>query len=175
MEFKYFKNGWGINKWQNECPELTYKVVDVKELPDWLPSGLIKKFNSAVIASSGNTSTYVGIIMGYRIDKDEIDEHPFVVAFDKNSQTEYSGLIEHGDWIPGRTTDIPDEMKRLIVLSGLTVDFKFERKPDFPFGTLDDLKRQGILNGYEKSVSIIEEERKMKVSYCNGYHREGFQ
>ena len=161
MEFIYYKNGWSLNEWQNECSELTYKIVDVNMLPDWLPSGLIKKFNCAVIASSGNTSTYVGIIMGYRIDKDEIDEHPFIVAFDKNNQKVYSGFIEHGNWFPGRTTDIPIEMQRLISLSGFTADFRFERKPELPYGTLDDLKRQGILNGYEKTVSIIEKERNM--------------
>ena len=97
MKFEYFKNGWGLNEWQNKCPESTYKVVDRNELPDWLPSGLTSKFNSAVIASSGNTNTYVGIIMGYRIDHYKIDEHPFVVAFDKSNQKEYSGFIEHGD------------------------------------------------------------------------------
>ena len=162
MKFDFLKNGWDLNEWQNKCPELTYKVVGVDELPDWLPSGLTSKFNSAVIASSGNSETYVGIIMGYRIDHNEIDEHPFVVAFDKNTKTEYSGLIGHGNWNPGRTTDIPDEMKRLISVSGLTVDFKFERKPEFVSGTLEDLKNQGILNGYEASVSIIEKQRKNK-------------
>jgi hypothetical protein len=162
MKFEFFKNGWRLNEWQDKCPELTYKVVDRNELPDWLPSGLTNKFNSVVIASSGNKNTYVGIIMGYRIDHDKIDEHPFVVAFDKSNQTEYSGFIEHGDWTPGRTTEIPDEMKRLIIVSGLTVEFRFERKPEIAFGTLDDLKQQGILNGYEKTVGIIEKEKKNK-------------
>ena len=161
MKFEYFKNGWSLNEWQNECPELTYKIVDVKMLPDWLPSGLIKKFNCAVIASSGNTSICVGIIMGYRIYKDEIDEHPFVVAFDKKNLKEYSGIINHGNWFPGRTTGIPVEMKRLIALSGLAVNFRFERKPEFPSGTLDDLKSQGILNGYEKTISIIEKDERL--------------
>ncbi len=163
MKFEYFKNRWELNEWQNRCPELTYKVVNKNELPDWLPSGLTDKFNSAVIASSGNTETYVSIIMGYRIDHDKIDEHPFVVAFDKNTNAEYGGFIEHGNWTPGRTTEIPDEMQRLITLSGLTVDFRFERKPEAEFGTLDDLKRQGILNGFESSVSIIEKKRKMNI------------
>ncbi|MEI7424228.1 MAG: hypothetical protein WCK18_19150 [Prolixibacteraceae bacterium] len=98
MKFKYLKNGWSLSEWQKICPELTYKVVDVNELPDWLPPGLMKKFNSVVIAASGNTSTYVGIIMGYRIDIDKIDEHPFVVAFDKKTFNEYSGIIDHGNW-----------------------------------------------------------------------------
>ncbi len=161
MKFEYFKNGWELKEWQLECPELTYKVVDNNELPDWLPSSLTTKFNSAVIAASGNTSTYVGIIMGYRIDHDEIDEHPFVVAFDKNNNNEFSGFINHGDWTD-RTTNIPDEMQRLMAASGLSVDFKFNRKPEVPYGTLNDLKNQGILNGYEKAVSIIEEKRKNK-------------
>ena len=173
MEFKYFKNGWDLNEWQNICPESTYTVVDINELPDWLPSGLVMKFNSAVIFSSGNTSTYVGIIMGYRIDKCNIDEHPFVVAFDKINQKEYSGFIEHGNWFPGRTTDIPVEMQRLIALSGLTVNFRFERKPELPYGTLDDLKRQGILNGYEKTVSIIEKERR-KIVITGATHKRSF-
>ena len=162
MKFEYFKNGWSLKEWQDKCPELTYKVVDINELPDWLPSTLTCKFNSAVFASSGNSNTYVGIIMGYRIDHDKIDEHPFVVAFDKSNQAEYSGFIEHGNWIPGRTTEIPQEMKELIISSGLTVNFRFERKPEITFGTLNDLKSQGILNGYERTVSVIEDKRRNK-------------
>lgn len=93
MKFEYFKNGWDLNEWQYKCPELTYKVIDKNEIPDLLPSRLTEKFNSVVIASSGNTNTYVGIIMGYRIEHYKIDEHTFVVAFDKNNQKEYSGFL----------------------------------------------------------------------------------
>lgn len=56
-------------------------------------------------------------------------------------------------------------MKRLIKSSGLTVDFRFDRKPVITFGTLDNLKRQGILNGYEMAVSIIEKEGELKTSH----------
>jgi len=159
MKFINFPNGWDLSVWQSKCPELTYNTLKSNELPDWLPNNLTKKFNTAVIASSGNTETYVGIIMGYRIDHENIDEHPFVVAFDKKSEMEYSGFIEHGDWQPGRTTEMPEEMKKLLRLSGLTADFKFCRKPIFESGTLDDLKSQGVLNGYERTVAIIENKR----------------
>lgn len=159
MKFQPFKNQWTLSEWQAKCPEMTYKVVERDELPDWMPKTLLDKFNSGVFAASGNTETYVGIIMGYRIDKDQIDEHPFVVAFDKHTQAEYSGIIDHGNWEPGRTTEIPTEMQQLINSSGLTVNFQFERKPTKAQGTLEDLRKQGILNGFETSVIQIEKRR----------------
>lgn len=165
MKFKHYKNGWNLEKWQNECPQLTYKVISGAEIPDWLPQKLTCKFNSAVIASSGNSNTYVGIIMGFRIDRGNIDEHPFVVAFDKTApEKPYSGFVEHGNWKPGRTTKIPSEMEKLIILSGLTVNAKFERRPKKDFGPLDDLKDQGILNGYEASVLLVEMNRRSNRS-----------
>ena len=96
--------------------------------------------------------------MGYRIDHDSIDEHPYVVAFNKTNNQQYSGFIEHGDW-DDRTTPVPQEMQRLMSASGITVNFSFSRKPIQPIGTLQDLNNQGILNGYEKSVYKIEGER----------------
>ena len=159
MKFVPYPNHWDINKWQRECPELTYKVVSTNELPNWLPTGLTNKFNSAVIAASGNTQTYVGIIMGFRVDHDNIDEHPYVVAFDKLNNQEYSGFIEHGNW-DNRTTPISPEMESLMAASGVSVTFSFNRKPLSPNGTLEDLNNQGILNGYKKTVNTIEEKRK---------------
>lgn len=159
MKFYPFENQWSMLEWQEKCPEMTYKVVSRNELPDWLPKTLIDKFNCGVFAASGNTQTYVGIVMGYRIDKNQIDEHPFVVAFDKQTQAEYSGIIDHGNWMPGRTTEMPIRMQQLISASGLTVNFQFERKPTMNQGTLEDLKRQGILNGFETAVAQIEKKR----------------
>lgn len=138
---------------------MTYKVVDQTQFPDWLPSSLTNKFNSAVMAASGNSVTYVAIFMGFRIDHNQIDEHPFVVAFGKDNGSEFSGLIEHGNW-DGRSTTIPPEMERLISASGFSTHISFGRKPEVSTGTLEDLKSQGILNGYEQAVNIIEKVRK---------------
>lgn len=159
--FTEYKNEWNIHKWQSYCPELTYKEVELVELPGWLPQRLVSKFNSAVVASSGNTEVFVVVIMGYRIDGSFIDEHPYVVTFDKNNGKSYSGIIHHGDW-SGRTTKIPPKMKKLMKTSGITPNFKLSRKPGKPKGTLAELKRKGILGGFAHSVKIIERERKKR-------------
>ncbi len=161
MKFSEYKSGWSLEKWQQECPEFTYKKIRVEEIPDWMPSGLIENFNSAVIAASGNTGTYVGIIMGHRVDKDEIDEHPYVAAFDKEKNTVFSGFIDHGNW-DGRTSPVPDEMKQLMEQSGIAANFRFDRLPIHDSGTLDDLQCQGILNGYIKSVDVVERKRRIR-------------
>jgi hypothetical protein len=159
--FTKYKNEWDIHKWQSYCPELTYNEVKLIELPAWLPQGLVSKFNTAVVASSGNTEVFVVVIMGYRIDGSFIDEHPYVVAFDKNSGKSYSGIIHHGDWA-GRTTKIPPKMKKLMRTSGITTNFRFSRKPDKPKGTLAELKRKGILGAFAHSVKIIERKRRKR-------------
>jgi hypothetical protein len=160
LNTKFKKNQWSLAEWQKNCPELTYKSISHSEIPDWLPSKLTDKFNSVIIASSGNTNTFVGIIMGYRIDKNEIDEHPYVVAFNKHNGNAYSSIIEHGKW-EGRTTDIPIEMQKLLKIN-LKEPYPFQQKPQKVEGTLNDLKNQGIFDGYEKSVSYIEKKRNNK-------------
>ena len=156
MKFEKFeKESWSLNEWQNICPELTYKVCKPSELPNWFPKSLKDKFNCCSIASSGNTETYVGIIMGYRIDKLDIDEHPYVISFDKRTGYSFGGFIHDGHW-ELRTTQIPTEMMKSINISDFTAEYQFFRKPLSKEGTFDDLKKQDILNGYEKSVEIVE-------------------
>jgi len=158
MDFSPYSNGWPLEVWQEICPEFTYSVVDSQYFPDWLPTNFAEKLNSGVYAASGNTETYVAIFMGFRIDNDEIDEHPYVVAFDKQTGSGYGGFIHNGDW-KGRTTRIPEDMERLMNSSGIGVYFNFERKPTSRSGSLIELKRLGILNGYETSVSVVERMR----------------
>lgn len=153
-KFKHYENRWNITEWQNYCPSMEYRVKQQSELPNWFPQTLISKINSAVVACSACENSIVFVINNFRIHKNEIDEHPFVVAFDNETGNSYSGFIEHSDFNK-RTTQIPTEMLRLLSISGIDVNFKFERKPDNNKGTLIELQKEGKLIGFDKAVKRI--------------------
>lgn len=146
--FSSFENKWNKEQWLDYCGGwMRYKLENASELPDWMPNSLTAKFNSATVGCSGNNEVSVFILTGYRIDEDAIDEHPYVVVFQPGEKEAYSGFIHHADY-EGRTTEIPLEMEKLMRKSGVEVEFNFKRKPSRNKGTLEDLKEEGLLNGF---------------------------
>lgn len=160
--FTEYPNQWDLATWLKYCPLMTYRVLKLRELPDWLPQGLVSKFKSAVVACSGNTEVCVTVIMGLREDGLDIKEHPYVVSFNrKTSKKLHSGIIHHGNY-PGRTTRIPVALLRAMEQTGIQKDFSLQRVPSKPTGTLADLHKDRILIGYEHAVRTIEKKRKSR-------------
>ena len=146
--FSDFENKWNKEEWLDYCGGwMRYRVKNASELPDWMPNSLTAKFNSATVGCSGNNEVSVFILTGYRIDEDAIDEHPYVVVFQQGEEEAYSGFINHADY-GERTTAIPPEMEKLMRKSGVTVEFNFKRKPSRNEGALEDLQKEGLLNGF---------------------------
>ena len=99
------KKSWGFYNWKNNCPNFTFKVLATNQIPEFIPFSLSKNFNSAFIASSGTigmyegiqTEFYIGLLVGLRIDKDELDEQQYVSVYDENTgKLLFDGYLQHG-------------------------------------------------------------------------------
>lgn len=159
--FSKFENKWSKHEWLDYCGGwMKYKVKNPSEFPNWLPSSLVEKFNSATVACSGNSDVSVFIFTGYRIDKNAIDEHPYVVVFHQDEEGAFSGFIHHADY-KERTTEIPAEMEESMKKTGVTIEFNFRRKPTTNEGILEDLQKEDLLNGFIYSTEMALMEEKM--------------
>ena len=56
------------------------------------------------MAVSASNNSVVCVINGIRVDKNKLDEHPFVMAIDLENKKTFAGFIDHGNW-DGRTID----------------------------------------------------------------------
>ncbi|MCG8600476.1 MAG: hypothetical protein MI807_10075 [Verrucomicrobiales bacterium] len=151
MKYNPYESEWQQPEWKDYCPTMTFRVVGQDELPGFLPPTLTQKFNSAIVASSGNENVDTFLVQGFRIDGSAIDEHQYIATFDKRNGKVYAGFIEHADY-ENRTTNMPAEMEELIALSGIDVPVQFPRKPDQPTGTLGYLQDQNLIQGFETAI-----------------------
>ena len=152
-EYFPYESAWTLNEWSGYCPNLEYRVKKPDEFPPFLPKTLTEKFNCAMVAASGNHQYQTFVFQGYRVDSIELDEHQYIATFDILHGTCYAGFIEHADY-PGRTTQIPQEMLNIISLSGISVDFRFERRPPNPSGSINELLSGGLISGFVNSVNV---------------------
>jgi hypothetical protein len=132
---------------------MEYRLKRQDEFPPFLPKTLTDKFNCAMVAASGNHHNQTFVFQGYRVDAQELDEHQYIVTFDTLLGTSYAGFVEHADY-SGRTTPIPNEMLKCISLSGVCVDFRFERRPPNPCGSINELFSGGLISGFVNSVNV---------------------
>lgn len=134
-----------------------YIKLEVNKLPDEVKNnGLSGKFNSVILCASGSTESMVYSAVGIRPDKGGVaDEHPFVFYYDNNDPSgSFGGIIHHGDW-PGRTTSLSQTQIDALDASGLTASFAYKGIPQDSSGSLDDLNRNGMLEGVSKQFQIL--------------------
>lgn len=148
-----YDSKWPVEDWLNKCPNYQYRLLRSDEIPEFLPSSLTDKFNSALLMCSGSNDHYTFVLQGYRIDGEQIDEHQYVATFDQAASKSYAGFIEHADY-NGRTTDIPIEMQESMSASGIYIDYPFPRKPTEISGSIFDLDSSGLFDGFKNSVTI---------------------
>lgn len=151
MKYQPYESEWSQEQWNQFCPVMEYRVVQKNDFPEFLPDGLTDKFNCAMAAGSGNANVDTFLFQGFRIDGSAIDEHQYIVTFDKNNGNVFAGFVEHADY-KDRTTEMPDEMRELISLSGINVPVQFPRKPEQTTGTLGYLQDQGLIEGFETAI-----------------------
>jgi hypothetical protein len=137
---------------------MEYRVKRQDEFPSFLPKGLTNKFNCAMIAASGNGEQHTFVFQGYRVDGPKIDEHQYIASFDLKNGRCYAGFIDHADYSE-RTTDIPKEMLECMNLSGVKVNFRFDRKPPNDTGSLKDLQNAGLIAGFSNTVDVQNKKR----------------
>lgn len=155
--FSPLPNPWSQEDWHSFIGEDEYRVISPQELPPWYPQDLASKLQCAIMYCSSSTATLYYGINGLRMDKNEIDEDPYVWVCGKETGECHSGFIHHGDW-PGRTTPIPNQMQQAITASGFDLDYRFTRLPTEPSGSIEDLEKQGLLEGFHISSRIVERE-----------------
>ena len=136
------------------CPVNEFRILTSSQYPTDLPEDLTKKFNQAVMAVSASNSSVVCVINGIRVDKKELDEHPFVIAFDLENKKSFAGFIDHGNW-EGRTTPISKEMKMHIDASGSNKYFPLKHMPQSSSGTLDDLFKTSQSASFVAIVEVL--------------------
>ncbi len=96
-----------------------YKVIGPKDFPSYTPATLRSKFDSATrIVSGSETEQTLVVYNFFRLDKSNVDEHPFGYIVVSGSQAVSGSFLEHGDW-DGRTTPVDPAFAAHISSSGL--------------------------------------------------------
>jgi hypothetical protein len=152
-KYEQFASIWTIDDWRSKCPNLEYRVLKRDEMPGFLPSDLLNKFNCALLMASGSNTNQTYVFQGYRVDGDELDEHQYIVTYDLQNQKSYAGFVEHASY-DGRTTEIPSEMQISMSLSGVNIAYAFPRKPSEVSGSIYALDSAGLFSGFTNSVNV---------------------
>lgn len=128
---------------ENELKKLitnfNYRRLEIADLPPEIAkNGLTTKCNSFI-----------------RPDGNDIDENPFVYYYDyTDAEKNFGGIIHHGDW-QLRTVPMSTEQMNAMVASGLTASFTYKGIPTGASGSLNDLKSNGMLDGFSDQFEIL--------------------
>ena len=141
------------NKWNELCPPNEYRVYTADEARNHgiIPTGMTTA-NTVIVGASGSTADSIMYFANYcRVDKDEIDQEPYIELYESGStQSSLYGIIHHADF-NGRTETLNQDQLDRIAASGSTADIQFTAKPDNNQGTLEDLRQQGKIDGFNHS------------------------
>jgi hypothetical protein len=96
-----------------------YCIVQSDSMPEGMISPrLLKKTHSVLILCSGTTTGRVYAMMNFnRIDKNEIDQMPYAIAFEGNEPLQSGLLIQHANY-NGRITPLPRDFYEYVAASG---------------------------------------------------------
>jgi len=151
------------NDLKNIVSNFEYKRISKNDLPSPINiNGLSNKCNSFIAAASGSTDGIHYSIVGIRPDKGNlVDEHPFVFYYDYNDPSKnFGGIIHHGDWNE-RTTLLNQEQISALNASGLTANFTYKSIPFSGSGSLEDLRKNGMLEGLSDQFEILIKKREI--------------
>src|SRR6266487_3764929 len=102
MRYSYFDiSTENFEDWRHLCPIGEYRVLSPGSVPAIVPTGLMRKADSIVIAASGTQGgTAFYMVNINRVDhRDQaIDQQPFLLAFVGTSPVGSGVLIHHGNW-----------------------------------------------------------------------------
>lgn len=148
---KSFKANLDKEKWNEICPPMEYRVINGTDAYTLgiVPSGMTA-INSVAIGASGSSESTIMYFANYfRVDGKEIDQEPYFELYESGStQSSLYGIFHHADF-SGRTETLNNEELAKISASGSTADIQFTAKPDSNSGTLEELRTQGKIIGFE--------------------------
>jgi hypothetical protein len=145
-----FKASPDKEKWNKICPPNEYRVLPPHEAIDngIVPTGM-NDINSVIVGASGCTEGTIMYFANYcRVDHECIDQEPYIELYESgSSQSSLNGILHHADF-DGRTELLDPNQLIRIAASGSTADIQFTAKPDKPEGTLEELRTQGKIEGF---------------------------
>jgi hypothetical protein len=120
------------------CPVGQYRVATPEEIPSGiLPQGLLAKTHDILVLCSGtpNGRTYF-MLNANRIDRNDVDQMPYAIAFDETQSVPSGLLIQHGSYT-GRTTPLPKDFHEYVAASGI---YPIKEMPSNRSGLTTELK-----------------------------------
>ena len=128
----------GFDELEELCPVGEYRIVAPKEVPSGILSpALSAKTHSILIMCSGTPSGRIYVMLNLnRVDRGEIDQMPYGIAFDEFESIPSGVLIQHGDYTD-RTTPLPKGFHEYIAHSGI---YPLEEMPPNDAGPITELK-----------------------------------
>lgn len=120
---------------------------------------MLDKVNMAFVCASGNSDVTAYLFQMYRVEekRGQIDEHQYLEVFDNVSgEKKLAGIIDHPhpSIYPERTIKLNAEALNTVAVSGVKVDFDFDREVQVQEGTLEYLRENGFLRGFEVALKI---------------------
>ncbi|MBX7044223.1 MAG: hypothetical protein K1X86_00170 [Ignavibacteria bacterium] len=159
-QFSAVPNKWSFDQWNDYIPNMEYKIVSIEELPEFIKNNeQAKKFNSALVASSGNDKAHFFVAIGFRYDKKkgELDQEPYFVLFDKTKSKipseVSSGFIHHANF-SGRTEKLDKSSINLLSTCGVTANITCVSIPQETTGQLFELQKKKLLTGTAFTVDF---------------------
>lgn len=136
------------------CPVGEYRVVPPSVIPAGIiAQGLLDKTHSILVLCSGTATNRVYAMMNFnRIDGNDIDQMPYIMAFDGSESVPSGILVQHGKY-PGRITPLPADFYSYIAASGT---YPLQEMPTSTSGSILDLNIGSQKTAFHILVSAME-------------------
>jgi hypothetical protein len=143
------------------CPPGCYRVLDPHEVPPGvLPAALIAKCHSLLVVCSGTANSRVYAMINLnRLDRTDIDQMPYGFAFDGEHPVPSGVLVQHGNYHPDRTSDLPSDFAAYIAISGT---YPFKTMPTNREGSLAELR----IPSQEEAFRVVVEQ--VRIAFPEG-------
>lgn len=146
-----FKAHLNKSEWDEICPPMEYRVIDGSQAYALgiVPPKMMDVNSVAIGASGSNSGTIMYFANYFRVDGRQIDQEPYFELYESTSDMPVMYGIFHHASFPGRTETLSDVEFQKIAASGSTTDIQFTAKPTRSSGSLEDLRTEGKIIGFE--------------------------
>lgn len=146
-----FKSSLTLELWNNLCPPMSYVVLSEAETRQHgiIPNNL-RNLNCVIVGASGSLDEGIMYFANcMRVDHSEIDQDPYIEYYESGSvEPTIYGTFHHANF-QGRTETLSQLDIQKISTSGSTTDIQFTVKPDNNYGSLNELREQGKIVGFD--------------------------
>jgi hypothetical protein len=145
MRFRpYDHNYQAYTRWQSLCTKDSYQIIESKSLSGLLPEALLNKSSSVLLMEKETSGSSIFVANINRIDINtsgsQIDQQPYIVAFNHSGSKCFGGFIEHGNWTNRTTTFIDPKLWEIVSGSGVLEYLPIAQLPEKHAGSISELK-----------------------------------